>query len=182
MMSHSFFGKGSECCPIMSKKNRFRHLWKEHQLNKNAFKSATNQWTIHLKSVATGRRLYMKVLLSNPLWSSSSKADMKAAMSRSQGLVHRDVKHVFAYSNRWLFSVFNQIVECFPNTMPPNLPDILGKIKWTKEAKDVETWENWWEALSSSCWLVRTGCPQFESLCESLMGGGGGGDAWVRLV
>ena len=44
---------------------------------------------------------------------------------------------------RWLFSVFNQIVECFPNTMPPNLPDILGKIKWTKEAKDVETWENW---------------------------------------
>jgi len=39
----------------------------------------------------------------------------------------------------------DQIVECFPNTMPKDLPDVLQKIKWTKAAKDVETWETWWE-------------------------------------
>ena len=55
---------------------------------------------MRLTTVTTGQRLNMKVLPSNPLLSSSSKADMKAAMSRSQGLVHRDVKHVFANSNK----------------------------------------------------------------------------------
>jgi len=29
--------------------------------------------------------------------------------------------------------------------MPPNLPDLLQKIKWTKSAQEVETWEHWWE-------------------------------------
>ena len=42
----------------------------------------------------------MKVLLSNPLLSLSPKADIKAAMSRCQGLEHRDVKHVFANFNK----------------------------------------------------------------------------------
>jgi len=39
----------------------------------------------------------------------------------------------------------DQIVECFPNTMPKDLPDVLQKIKWNKPAKEVETWETWWE-------------------------------------
>lgn len=39
----------------------------------------------------------------------------------------------------------DQIVECFPNTMPKELPDVIQKIKWTKPAKEVETWEHWWE-------------------------------------
>ena len=36
-----------------------------------------------------------------------------------------------------------QIVECFPNTMPKDLPDKIQKVKWTKNAKEVETWEHW---------------------------------------
>jgi len=39
----------------------------------------------------------------------------------------------------------DQIVECFPNTMPKDLPDKIQKVKWTKPAKEVETWEHWWE-------------------------------------
>ena len=39
---------------------------------------------------------------------------------------------------------FRQIVECFPNTMPKDLPEILQKSKWSKPAKDVETWDFWW--------------------------------------
>lgn len=39
----------------------------------------------------------------------------------------------------------DQIVECFPNTMPKNLPDKLSKMKWTKKAAEVKTWEDWWE-------------------------------------
>ena len=39
----------------------------------------------------------------------------------------------------------DQIVECFPNTMPKNLPDKLSKMKWTKKAPEVKTWEDWWE-------------------------------------
>merc|ERR1712045_1040742 len=34
----------------------------------------------------------------------------------------------------------DQIVECFPNTMPKNLPDKLSKMKWTKKAAEVKTW------------------------------------------
>ena len=37
-----------------------------------------------------------------------------------------------------------QIVECFPNSMPQELPALLQKCKWTKPAKEVETWEHWW--------------------------------------
>ena len=37
-----------------------------------------------------------------------------------------------------------QIVECFPNTMPKDLPDKIQKVKWKKAAKDVETWEHWY--------------------------------------
>ena len=39
----------------------------------------------------------------------------------------------------------DQIVECFPNTMPKNLPDKLSKMKWTKKAAEVKTWDDWWE-------------------------------------
>lgn len=38
----------------------------------------------------------------------------------------------------------DQVVECFPNTMPKELPDLLKKTKWSKPAKEVETWEDWW--------------------------------------
>ena len=37
-----------------------------------------------------------------------------------------------------------QIVECFPHTMPKDLPELIQKSKWTKPAKEVETWEQWW--------------------------------------
>lgn len=39
----------------------------------------------------------------------------------------------------------DQIVECFPHTMPKELPLLLPKIKWTKTAQEVDTWEVWWE-------------------------------------
>ena len=39
----------------------------------------------------------------------------------------------------------DQIVECFPNTLLKLLPSEIGKSKWTKKAKEVETWEHWWE-------------------------------------
>eukprot|EP00096_Caligus_rogercresseyi_P000148 TRINITY_DN1040_c0_g1_i1.p1 TRINITY_DN1040_c0_g1~~TRINITY_DN1040_c0_g1_i1.p1 ORF type:complete len:405 (+),score=130.91 TRINITY_DN1040_c0_g1_i1:114-1328(+) len=39
----------------------------------------------------------------------------------------------------------DQIVECFPHTLPKELPDILQKSKWSKPAKEVETWETWWD-------------------------------------
>ena len=42
-----------------------------------------------------------------------------------------------------------QIVECFPNTMPKDLPDKIQKVKWKKAAKDVETWEHWYERYIS---------------------------------
>ena len=32
----------------------------------------------------------------------------------------------------------DQIVECFPNTMPKSLPDKLSKMKWTKKAPEVK--------------------------------------------
>lgn len=38
----------------------------------------------------------------------------------------------------------DQIVECFPNTMPKDLPELLQKCKWTKPANEIETWEHWW--------------------------------------
>jgi len=38
----------------------------------------------------------------------------------------------------------DQIVECFPNTMPKELSDLVQKSKWTKPAKEVETWDQWW--------------------------------------
>ena len=43
-----------------------------------------------------------------------------------------------------LFFSYHQIVECFPNTMPKELSDLVQKSKWTKPAKEVETWEQWW--------------------------------------
>ena len=39
----------------------------------------------------------------------------------------------------------DQIVECFPNTLLKLLPDMISKTKWNKKAKEVETWEHWWE-------------------------------------
>merc|ERR1711899_464384 len=38
----------------------------------------------------------------------------------------------------------DQIVECFPHTMPKDLPELLQKSKWTKPSKEVETWDHWW--------------------------------------
>lgn len=38
----------------------------------------------------------------------------------------------------------DQIVECFPNTMPKELSDLVQKSKWNKPAKEVETWDQWW--------------------------------------
>ena len=38
-----------------------------------------------------------------------------------------------------------QIVECFPNTLPKDLPETLGKMKWTKKAAEVSSWTDWWE-------------------------------------
>lgn len=38
----------------------------------------------------------------------------------------------------------SQIVECFPNIMPKDLPDLLQKTKWTKPAKEVENWDQWY--------------------------------------
>ena len=43
-----------------------------------------------------------------------------------------------------LFFSYHQIVECFPNTMPKELSDLVQKSKWTKPAKEIETWEQWW--------------------------------------
>lgn len=37
-----------------------------------------------------------------------------------------------------------QIVECFPHTMPKDLPELIQKSKWSKPAKEVETWDQWW--------------------------------------
>ena len=39
----------------------------------------------------------------------------------------------------------DQVVECFPNTLLKLLPDMISKTKWNKKAKEVETWEHWWE-------------------------------------
>merc|ERR1719384_3118235 len=40
----------------------------------------------------------------------------------------------------------DQVVECFPNTLPKNLPDKLSKMKWSKKAAEVESWSDWWSA------------------------------------
>ncbi len=37
-----------------------------------------------------------------------------------------------------------QIVECFPNSMPKDLPDVLAKIKWSKPCKEIANWDDWW--------------------------------------
>jgi len=39
----------------------------------------------------------------------------------------------------------DQIVECFPNTLPKSLPEKLAKIKWNKKAGEVAGWSDWWE-------------------------------------
>merc|ERR1711874_438417 len=39
----------------------------------------------------------------------------------------------------------DQIVECFPNTLLKMLPGEISKTKWSKKAKEVVTWEDWWE-------------------------------------
>jgi len=38
----------------------------------------------------------------------------------------------------------DQIVECFPNTLPKDLPDVLSKTKWTKKTAEVTSWDDWW--------------------------------------
>ena len=38
---------------------------------------------------------------------------------------------------------FFQIVECFPNSMPKELPEVIQKIKWTKPGREVENWDMW---------------------------------------
>lgn len=38
----------------------------------------------------------------------------------------------------------DQIVECFPNTMPKDLPELLQKSKWTKPTDEVKNWDHWW--------------------------------------
>ena len=39
----------------------------------------------------------------------------------------------------------DQIVECFPNTLLKMLPGEISKTKWSKKAKEVLSWEDWWE-------------------------------------
>merc|ERR1711971_885274 len=36
------------------------------------------------------------------------------------------------------------VVECFPNSLPEDLPKILGKTKWSMPAKEMEGWDQWW--------------------------------------
>ena len=48
----------------------------------------------------------------------------------------------------------DQIVECFPNTLLKLLPDMISKTKWNKKAKEVETWEHWWEMHAKVCMLA----------------------------
>ena len=36
-------------------------------------------------------------------------------------------------------------MECFPNTLLKMLPGEISKTKWSKKAKEVVTWEDWWE-------------------------------------
>jgi len=38
----------------------------------------------------------------------------------------------------------DQVVECFPNSLPDDLPQILGKTKWSKPAEEISTWSDWW--------------------------------------
>jgi len=38
----------------------------------------------------------------------------------------------------------DQVVECFPNSLPEELPKILGKTKWSMPAKEMEGWDQWW--------------------------------------
>jgi len=38
----------------------------------------------------------------------------------------------------------DQVVECFPNSLPDDLAKILGNTKWGKPASEVETWSDWW--------------------------------------
>ena len=47
-----------------------------------------------------------------------------------------------AFGLKWF--IFFQIVECFPHTMPKDLPELIQKSKWSKPAKEVETWDQWW--------------------------------------
>ena len=37
-----------------------------------------------------------------------------------------------------------QVVECFPNSLPEDLPAILGNTKWGRSGKEVGSWEEWW--------------------------------------
>ena len=39
----------------------------------------------------------------------------------------------------------DQIVECFPNTLLKMLPGEIAKTKWSKKAKEVVSWDDWWE-------------------------------------
>ena len=34
-------------------------------------------------------------------------------------------------------TTIDQVVECFPNSLPEDLPKILGKTKWSMPAKEV---------------------------------------------
>merc|ERR1712183_70550 len=39
----------------------------------------------------------------------------------------------------------DQVVECFPNTLLKMLPGEIAKTKWSKKAKEVVSWDDWWE-------------------------------------
>ena len=39
----------------------------------------------------------------------------------------------------------DQIVESFPNTLLKMLPGEIAKTKWSKKAKEVVCWDDWWE-------------------------------------
>ena len=36
-------------------------------------------------------------------------------------------------------------MECFPNTLPKELPELLSKTKWSRKGSEVLTWEDWWD-------------------------------------
>ena len=47
----------------------------------------------------------------------------------------------------------DQVVECFPNSLPEDLPKILGKTKWSMPAKEVSN-------------ILTPGIPNSYSCCE----------------
>ena len=48
-------------------------------------------------------------------------------------------------------------MECFPNTLLKMLPGEISKTKWSKKAKEVVTWEDWWEMHEKVSCVVTLG-------------------------